>query len=243
MHPIERLRFVARASGLDDATVALEATAALVAFAGDPTAMVPACRQLLSRQPGCGPLWWACARLLTSTDVWASAQETIALLEQDRTESALAAAMSGPHGAVGSPGRQDRAAEVAPTVSWASALGRGTVLLRRSVAPGGSAGSSEAAADQPRGTAAARWLVAPVGTRLAGPLWDSLRSALSGPGRRGAPGPGHDDPLAPRSRTSTPEFVELASFTHVVCHDGLVAVGELAAPDCPVAPELANLRG
>ncbi len=66
VHPIERLRFVARAEGVPGDVLAMEATAAFTTFADDPAALVAGSRRVLSRQLGCGPLWWACARLLTA---------------------------------------------------------------------------------------------------------------------------------------------------------------------------------
>ena len=55
MHPIERLRMVARAAGEGPALVAQEAAGALVAFGDDPAGLVTACRRLVDRQPTSGP--------------------------------------------------------------------------------------------------------------------------------------------------------------------------------------------
>lgn len=205
MHPIERLRFVARAEGVDDRLIALEATAALVSFEGDPAALVAACRRVLSRQPRCGPLWWACARLLTAEDLWATAQETIAMIEADPSRDALAYALSELSDDPGAP---------VPRVREACALGRGHALLGARDPLGGTM-----AAD-PRGNAPA-WLLAPVGTHLADPMWDALVAASS----------------------AEADLVELADFTHVVGPSGPVPVAALGRPDCAVAPELASLRG
>ncbi len=64
MHPIEQLRFVARSRGVDSGLLVEEAADALGFFANEPRALITACRQLLSRQPGVGPLWWLCNRLV-----------------------------------------------------------------------------------------------------------------------------------------------------------------------------------
>ena len=85
MHPIERLRFVARAQGVPGDVLAVEAARALVAFADDPAAMTAACRRVLARQAACGPLWWVCARLLTAESVSDAAGESIRRLEADTT--------------------------------------------------------------------------------------------------------------------------------------------------------------
>ena len=68
MHPIERLRYVARASGADQAVLVRETAGALAAFADDPAGLVTACRRIVSRHPGSGPLWWLCSRVLTATE-------------------------------------------------------------------------------------------------------------------------------------------------------------------------------
>lgn len=68
MHPIERLRFVARATGAPPDDVVQEAAASLAAFADDPVSLVTACRRLIDRHPANGPVWWLCARTLLASD-------------------------------------------------------------------------------------------------------------------------------------------------------------------------------
>lgn len=93
MHPIERLRMVARAGREDATALTREAAAALAAFAGEPAALVTACRRLVDRQPTCGPIWWLSAQVLAAADpvraAWRAADE----LNRDTTASALAAAL------------------------------------------------------------------------------------------------------------------------------------------------------
>jgi hypothetical protein len=98
MHPIERLRMVARAAGEGPALVAQEAAGALVAFGDDPAGLVTACRRLVDRQPTSGPIWWLAARVLCSTEPMQEAWRAVEELQDDRTPSQLAAAM--PDGAV-----------------------------------------------------------------------------------------------------------------------------------------------
>jgi hypothetical protein len=89
VHPIERLRFVARASGADQAVLVRETAQALAHFRTDPQGLVTACRRVLDRQPTSGPLWWLCARTLCApdpmTEAWAAADE----IEADRTAREL----------------------------------------------------------------------------------------------------------------------------------------------------------
>lgn len=68
MHPIERLRFVARATGAPPDDVVQEAAASLATFADDPVSLVTACRRLIDRHPANGPIWWLCARTLLAAD-------------------------------------------------------------------------------------------------------------------------------------------------------------------------------
>lgn len=74
MHPIERLRAVARARDVDQRMLAREAAAVLGALAGDPLGLLTSCRRLLDRHPGAGALWWVCARLLDATEPRAEAR-------------------------------------------------------------------------------------------------------------------------------------------------------------------------
>ena len=93
MHPIERLRYVARAAGEGPALLAREAAGALASFAGDPPGLVTACRRLVDRQPASGPVWWLAARVLTAGDASAAAWQAVELLDDDGTAAALASAL------------------------------------------------------------------------------------------------------------------------------------------------------
>jgi len=57
---MERLRLVARAGG-SVREVALGAAQALSPVAGNPAALLTACRRLVARKPGSGPLVWLAA--------------------------------------------------------------------------------------------------------------------------------------------------------------------------------------
>jgi hypothetical protein len=93
MHPIERLRMVARASGEDPGLVAREAAAALAGCAADPRALVMACRRLVDRQATSGPVWWLAARVVTAADPEAEAWRAAAALRGDPTPAVAAAAL------------------------------------------------------------------------------------------------------------------------------------------------------
>ena len=94
MHPIEHLRYVARASGADPSLVAREAAMALAEVAEvDPVGIVPACRRLVERHLTSGPVWWMAARVLSAADPSDAAVRAAVELEADRTERHLAAAL------------------------------------------------------------------------------------------------------------------------------------------------------
>src|SRR5205807_10555596 len=92
MHPIERLRMVARAAGDGTALVAQEAAGALVAFGDDPAGLVTACRRLVDRQPTSGPIWWLAERVLTAADPAQAAWQAVERRPDDTTAEQLQAA-------------------------------------------------------------------------------------------------------------------------------------------------------
>jgi hypothetical protein len=95
MHPIERLRLVARAGAEGRSSLlAREAATALAMFSDDPAGLVTACRRLVDRHPTSGPMWWLAARVLVSADpagdAWRSSEE----LDDDPTASVLSACIA-----------------------------------------------------------------------------------------------------------------------------------------------------
>ena len=131
MHPIERLRYVARSSGAASSALVAETAAALRAFGGNPQGMVTACRRIVARQPTAGPLWYLAARALTAPDGVAEAQRVAAEVADDTTPRRLGHAL--PQGAT------------IVVVGWpdhtATALGRRGDLRVRVVDSGGEGGA------------------------------------------------------------------------------------------------------
>lgn len=93
MHPIEHLRHVARAGGVDPVDLVAEAAHALGAFDGDPAGLVAAARQLVARHPAVGPMWWMASRVLLAADAALEARRAAADLERDPTAGVLATAL------------------------------------------------------------------------------------------------------------------------------------------------------
>ena len=115
VHPIERLRHVARGGELDLTELVQDAALALAGFADDPAGLVTACRSLVDRHPAAGPVWWLAARVLTAADPAAEAWQVVEEVEADGTARALYRAV--PEGAR------------VLTVGWTSTLAGG--LARR----------------------------------------------------------------------------------------------------------------
>ena len=140
VHPIERLRYVARASGADQTLLVRETAQALSAFRGDPSGLVAACRRIVDRHPTSAPLWWLCARVLTSPDGQREAWDAVDEIEGDRTAAELAFAL--PEDAtVCVIGWPELVGEALPPrgdveVLAVDSLGEGSGLVRRLVAGG-----------------------------------------------------------------------------------------------------------
>lgn len=104
-HPIERLRWVARAEGAGPSLLTREAAGALATFGDDLPALLTGCRRLIDRHPAVAPLWWLAARALAAEDpsceCWLVASElgadpTSALLAADLPDEAVVTVLGWP---------------------------------------------------------------------------------------------------------------------------------------------------
>jgi hypothetical protein len=93
VHPIEHLRYVARARGADPASLVRETAHAISSMRFDPSGLVVACRRIVERHPDCGPLWWFCAGLVTAPDPFEAAWRLADEIEEDSTAAELARAL------------------------------------------------------------------------------------------------------------------------------------------------------
>lgn len=93
MHPIEHLRYVARARGTEPAFLAREAATALATLRADHANLVVASRRIVERHPEVAQLWWLCARLLVASDPTAEAWDLAERLDDDLAADELAAAL------------------------------------------------------------------------------------------------------------------------------------------------------
>lgn len=260
MHPIERLRFVARAAGADQRVLARETAMALRGLRLEPSGLVTACRRIVERHPTSGPLWWLCARVLTAPDPFEASWEAVELLEEDRTADALVDAL--PEDAtVCVLGWPDLAGEAivrrgdvcvlavdcADGGGFARRLERSEVEVE--VVPAAGVGSAVTAADLvlvEASVAGPDGILAPIGSRAAAaaaycaevPVW-----AVAGVGRR-LPMPMWQHVLDRLARCGEPwdlddEVVPTGLLSHVAGPAGLCsAPGDLGTPECAVAHEL-----
>jgi hypothetical protein len=261
VHPIEHLRFVARADHVPDAALAREAADALASFTWDRPGLVMACRRLVSRQPASAPLVWLAARVVAAVEPDRAIDEALAALAGDRSAHRLVDALP----AEATVTLLDRAGEVVP------ALGRRGDLAVRVVATGdeadgvawrlGDAGLQVVEVPaRGLGAAAATSGAVVLEARGVGPdavLAASGSLALAATAHQaGVPvwllcGVGRVLPAemwAPFARRALPdptdlggglELVPLGLVDHVVGPGGPAAPAEAAAgTDCPVLPEL-----
>jgi len=95
-HPIERLRWIARAESESATVLAAEAAWTLAELVeAEPAALLTACRRLLERHPDCGPLWWTAARLVSADDALEEGRLAADQLCSDSTPDRLAGALRG----------------------------------------------------------------------------------------------------------------------------------------------------
>ena len=190
-----------------------EAADALGFFANEQRALITACRQLLSRQPGVGPLWWLCNRLVLSKDPRAEAS---LVLEECWNFS--------PSGHLESIGMDPGAVIVVHTD--AAGVDAGELDTGRK---GGGRGASRSALvsvdtiqqiDEAHSTGLAVWIVMGPGVWLPTMVWEEVKE------RCGA------------DQRNDWTIVDLDRMTGIHTPDGKIAPDQLGPSTMPVAPEL-----
>ena len=238
MHPIERLRYVARAGVVPVAPLVRESAAALSSFADDPKGLLTSCRRLLDRRSDCGPLVWLAARMLTAMDPRAEATRVVSELDADTTghvlERGLDSLAAGSSVlAVEDLGAFDAALQDRPDLRWLEpddpeAAGTADLVLIASDCAGPSEALVEAeavpAAEAARDRGTPVWLIAGAGRILPEQMWELLHA---------------------RHRPDDPSMRGLAVLdlnrlvTRVVTPSGVRTPAEAArASGCPIVPEL-----
>jgi len=82
VHPIEHLRYVARASHPDPLVVAQEAAFALLALSHDANGLLVGCRLVIDYHPDNAPLWWVCAKAVTSFEPRRTLRECMEMMHE-----------------------------------------------------------------------------------------------------------------------------------------------------------------
>ncbi len=93
MHPIEHLRYVARAHGADPVEVAMGAADAIAGISRDPAAALVAARRLVEHHPTNAPLWSVCAHAVTSMDPYRDVDDLARRIANDPTATNLVDAL------------------------------------------------------------------------------------------------------------------------------------------------------
>jgi len=213
VHPIERLRYVARSGWGAPDVLAAEAAWALADLADrEAPAVLPACRRLLDRHPGCGPMWWVAARILTAGDPVTEGERCAEALECDGTDELFDEALPAGARIVRRGGVSD-AASADIVVVTVDALGPGGMVVDADIL-----GLLEAA----RVVEVPIWVEAGVGRILPPRLWEALTTKL-----------------ASATGIHTGVMVELTGVERVVGPTGAQPPRvALAGTDCPEPPEL-----
>lgn len=146
MHPIEYLRYLARADDAPTEWLIPEAADALRGLIGDHQALVTGCRKLLEHHALRGPMWWLCGHVLAARDPWAVIDDLVDTFVSDPTRLHLSLALAD----------VDLDTPAAPTVLEATLAAPTGVV----VADTGPAWSPRAGTDETRPI----WVLAGVGT-------------------------------------------------------------------------------
>lgn len=261
MHPIERLRYVARSSGADQRTMVRETAMALRGLRGDHAGLVTSCLRIVERHPASGSLWWLAARVLTATDPNAELTQLAHQTDADPTgdhlydslgEDVTVCVIGWPDVVADALVRRGDIAVLAVDVH-----GEGSGLVNRlhrsdveaECIPLSGLGAAAGACDVvllEASVAGMDGALAVTGSRAAAavaycaeiPVW-----MVAGLGRR-LPGPMWSAVLGRLESAGNPwdlddEFVPAGMISHVVGPSGLtLGAGDLGRAECPVAPEL-----
>jgi len=222
---------MAQAGEVESDVLIREAADALAAVAYDHRELVLACRQLLEHRPASGPLVWLAARMVSGADPYHDGIDASERIRRDKTPQELDALL--PSGArivvVGAPELTSRVLINRPdlNVMGASAVRDADLVVLEADALGPNAAvaavGSLAAATAGASFGVPVWMVAGIGRKLPGVMWDLLADRYD-----------HGEPW----RHPT-EVVPLAYCDQLVTPAGSVPITDAAVgSDCPVVPEV-----
>jgi hypothetical protein len=264
VHPIERLRYVARAGGSVDQLVLVRETAGALASLGfDPAGLVTSCRRVLARHSTAGALWCLAARVLSAADPMHEAWRFCDELADDGTARKLSASLP-EEATVMVVGWPDVVATALPRrgdleVLVVDAYGEGAGLVRQLLSrdveavevPVAGLGAAAAESDVvvvEAALAGPAAVIAPAGSRAAAAVARSAgrHTWLVVPAGRALPASLFDAACRPLAVDepweSDEEIVPADLFDALVGPDGMRPADHLRLRvDCPVVPELLKL--
>lgn len=91
MHPIEHLRYVARAQGADPVSLAYETIGALRGLRHEPAGIILSMRRIVQRHSSVGKLWWLCSHIANAPDPFEAMSRCENEIDNDPTASHLRA--------------------------------------------------------------------------------------------------------------------------------------------------------
>jgi len=94
MHPIEHLRYVARAKGADPVSLAYETINALRGLRHESAGIILSMRRIVQRHSSVGKLWWLCSRVVNAPDPFEAMSRCEDEINDDSTASNLRAAIA-----------------------------------------------------------------------------------------------------------------------------------------------------
>lgn len=248
MHPIERIRALARASWLDAKTVAIEAADAIgdAYMWMDEAAAVSVARRLLAWHPYCGPLWLVCGEVLYAVDPVRASRDAIEHLLDDSTGLALDIAL--PEGSRPYLVGRCRAMDELGDGGGARSLRDATHLVVGAsvMGPTGLVSHSPAAALVAEAAHAGMpvWAVAEIGTAVDARLWQRLAHLVDDAFVQ-PPTTAISDLWWDEHDTDAPEpcCVGLDALTWVCGPEGLEVPAEAAAAGPPTPADLLDAAG
>jgi hypothetical protein len=166
VHPIERLRFVARSTNAPQELLVAEAASALASFGSEPRGLLNACRRIVAGQPGAGALVSLCSHVLTSVDPADEARRFAATVATDTVAEVLDAELA------------MTASDGPPVLLEAEASGPDEALIRELWLDD---------ARSARSAGCAVWLVVPAGRALPEAMYSRARTMATDAGARLGP--------------------------------------------------------
>ncbi|MEE9415236.1 MAG: hypothetical protein V3V01_08120 [Acidimicrobiales bacterium] len=223
VHPMERLRYIARSRAVGQQLLVEEAATALASLADDHNQLVMACRQMISHHSTSGAIVALAARLLTASDPRQEAWEVVEEVRSDRSTEHLVYSLASQTTIFVSRWSEHIDVVLAdrPDVSLVASIEDSAVVLIEADAASPVQllvdSSNAPLLAEAKDHGAQLWAVAAYGSILPASLFAAV--------------------VVRAGRGSV--VLEIADVDRVVCNDGALSRGLLLKSTCPYAAELA----